>query len=86
MPEHETPLIATIAAGLVFAFTFGLAANRLRVSPLIGYLLAGILVGPFRGRLRIRVKSGHKAGVGPARIRLVISPTTPRLALPATFL
>ena len=47
MPEHETPLIATIAAGLVFAFGFGLAANRLRISPLIGYLLAGILVGPF---------------------------------------
>ena len=47
MPEHETPLIATIAAGLVLAFGFGLAANRLRISPLIGYLLAGILVGPF---------------------------------------
>lgn len=47
MPEHETPLIATIAAGLVFAFGFGLAANRLRIAPLIGYLLAGILVGPF---------------------------------------
>jgi monovalent cation:H+ antiporter-2, CPA2 family len=47
VPEHETPLIATIAAGLVFAFGFGLAANRLRISPLIGYLLAGVLVGPF---------------------------------------
>ncbi len=47
MPDHETPLIATIAAGLVLAFGFGLAANRLRISPLIGYLLAGILVGPF---------------------------------------
>ena len=47
MPEHETPLIATIAAGLVLAFGFGLAAHRLRISPLVGYLLAGILVGPF---------------------------------------
>ncbi len=47
MPEHETPLIATLAAGLVLAFGFGLAANRLRISPLIGYLLAGIVVGPF---------------------------------------
>lgn len=45
--DHETPLIATIAAGLVFAFGLGLAANRLRISPLIGYLLAGILAGPF---------------------------------------
>jgi monovalent cation:H+ antiporter-2, CPA2 family len=47
VPEHETPLIATITAGLVLAFGFGLAANRLRLSPLIGYLLAGTLVGPF---------------------------------------
>ena len=47
MPEHETPLITTIAAGLVLAFGFGLAAHRLRISPLVGYLLAGILVGPF---------------------------------------
>jgi len=47
VPEHETPLIATLAAGLVLAFGFGLAANRLRISPLIGYLLAGIVVGPF---------------------------------------
>jgi monovalent cation:H+ antiporter-2, CPA2 family len=36
-----------IAAGLVLAFGFGLVAHRLRVSPLVGYLLAGILVGPF---------------------------------------
>ena len=47
MPEHETPLITTIAAGLVLAFGLGLAAHRLRISPLVGYLIAGILVGPF---------------------------------------
>jgi monovalent cation:H+ antiporter-2, CPA2 family len=47
VPEHEEPLIATIAAGLVFAFGFGLVAHRLRISPLVGYLLAGILIGPF---------------------------------------
>jgi CPA2 family monovalent cation:H+ antiporter-2 len=47
LPEHGSPLIATIAAGLVLAFGFGLLAHRLRVSPLIGYLLAGIFVGPF---------------------------------------
>jgi CPA2 family monovalent cation:H+ antiporter-2 len=33
--------------GLVLAFVFGAIANRLRVSPLVGYLLAGVLVGPF---------------------------------------
>jgi CPA2 family monovalent cation:H+ antiporter-2 len=44
---HETPLIATIVAGIVLAFIFGAIAFRLRISPLIGYLLAGVLVGPF---------------------------------------
>jgi len=47
MPEHQTPLIATIAAGLMLAFVFGLLANRLRLQPLVGYLLAGVLVGPY---------------------------------------
>jgi CPA2 family monovalent cation:H+ antiporter-2 len=43
---HETPLIATIVAGLVLAFIFGALANRFRIPPLVGYLLAGVLVGP----------------------------------------
>ncbi len=47
MPEHQTPLIATIAAGLVLAFALGLLAHRLRIQPLVGYLLAGVVVGPF---------------------------------------
>ena len=46
MPHH-TPLIGTLVIALVLAFLLGAAANRLRISPLIGYLLAGILVGPF---------------------------------------
>jgi CPA2 family monovalent cation:H+ antiporter-2 len=44
---HHTPLIATIVMGLGLAFLLGLLAQRLRVSPLVGYLLAGVLVGPF---------------------------------------
>jgi CPA2 family monovalent cation:H+ antiporter-2 len=43
---HEMPLIATIVAGLGLAFIFGAIANRLRIPPLVGYLVAGILVGP----------------------------------------
>jgi CPA2 family monovalent cation:H+ antiporter-2 len=43
---HETPLIATIVAGLGLAFIFGALANRFRVPPLVGYLVAGVLVGP----------------------------------------
>jgi CPA2 family monovalent cation:H+ antiporter-2 len=44
---HETGLLATIAAGLGLAFIFGLAATRIRLPPLVGYLLAGVVVGPF---------------------------------------
>jgi monovalent cation:H+ antiporter-2, CPA2 family len=46
MPHH-TPLISTIVAALVLAFILGAIANRFRVSPLVGYLLAGVLLGPF---------------------------------------
>src|SRR5579863_10362805 len=45
--SHQTPLIATIVGGLVLAFIFGALANRLRMPPLIGYLIAGVVVGPF---------------------------------------
>ena len=46
MPQ-SAPLISTLAVGLVLAFAFGLVAQRLRLPPLIGYLLAGIAIGPF---------------------------------------
>ncbi len=45
--HHDTPLISTIVAGLVLAYIFGMVANRLRLPPLVGYLFAGILVGPY---------------------------------------
>jgi monovalent cation:H+ antiporter-2, CPA2 family len=44
---HDTPLIATIVVGLSLAFVLGVIAQRARISPLVGYLLAGVLVGPF---------------------------------------
>jgi CPA2 family monovalent cation:H+ antiporter-2 len=40
-------LISTIVLGLVLAFVFGFIANRLRLSPIVGYLLAGVAVGPY---------------------------------------
>ncbi|MEQ1952060.1 cation:proton antiporter [Mesorhizobium yinganensis] len=43
---HEMPLIATIVAGLGLAFILGALANRFRIPPLVGYLIAGVLVGP----------------------------------------
>src|SRR5215208_1327534 len=47
MEHHAPPLIATIVLGIGLAFVFGTIANRLRVSPLVGYLLAGVAVGPW---------------------------------------
>jgi CPA2 family monovalent cation:H+ antiporter-2 len=44
---HETSLIALLAIGFVLALLFGLVANLLRISPIVGYLVAGIAVGPF---------------------------------------
>ncbi|AUQ24600.1 YbaL family putative K(+) efflux transporter [Dickeya zeae] len=47
MHDNTTPLISTMAVGLVLAFLLGILANRLRISPLVGYLVAGVMVGPF---------------------------------------
>ncbi len=44
---HESTLIATIAISLAYAFVGGFIAFRLRLPPLVGYLLAGLAVGPF---------------------------------------
>jgi CPA2 family monovalent cation:H+ antiporter-2 len=45
--DHDLPLITTIAAGLGLALIFGFAAARLRLPALVGYLVAGVLIGPF---------------------------------------
>ncbi len=44
---HETKLIALIAVGFAIAMALGFIAARLRLPPLLGYLVAGIAVGPF---------------------------------------
>src|SRR4051812_13356452 len=46
MPLH-TSLVPTIVIGIVLAFAFGAIAHRLKASPLVGYLLAGVVIGPF---------------------------------------
>ena len=43
---HADSLILTLVGGFVLAFVFGMAANRLKLSPLVGYLVAGVVVGP----------------------------------------
>lgn len=44
--EQNFTLISTLAAGFVFALVFGVIAQRFRVPPLVGYLLAGIIISP----------------------------------------
>ena len=46
MPHH-TPLIAMLVGGICLAFVFGMLAQRVKLSPLFGYLLAGVVAGPF---------------------------------------
>src|SRR3954470_7555007 len=43
---HALPLITTIAAAFTTAWVLGLITQRLRLSPIVGYLLAGIVIGP----------------------------------------
>jgi CPA2 family monovalent cation:H+ antiporter-2 len=45
--HHDTTLIALVAVGFVLACAFGYLATRVRLPPIVGYLLAGIAVGPF---------------------------------------
>jgi CPA2 family monovalent cation:H+ antiporter-2 len=47
---HEIPLITTIALALSGALSFGLIARRLWLSPIVGYLVAGVLIGPMLAR------------------------------------
>jgi CPA2 family monovalent cation:H+ antiporter-2 len=44
---HDVPLIATIAIGFALAFPLGLLAHKLRLPPLVGYLVAGVVMGRF---------------------------------------
>ena len=61
---HDTPLISTIVTGLGLAFLFGTLANRIRISPIVGYLIAGVLVGPFSNRDQLTVAQKQLAGGG----------------------
>jgi CPA2 family monovalent cation:H+ antiporter-2 len=44
---HDVTLITTVALAFALAFVFGVIANGFRLPPLVGYLVAGIAVGPF---------------------------------------
>ncbi len=44
---HDLGVLLTFAGGLAGALVLGFLAHRLKLSPIVGYLLAGVLVGPF---------------------------------------
>jgi CPA2 family monovalent cation:H+ antiporter-2 len=47
MPDHNVPLIATLAIAFLLALVLGLLAARIKLPALVGYLLAGVIIGPF---------------------------------------
>jgi CPA2 family monovalent cation:H+ antiporter-2 len=62
---HDITLISTIAVSFALAFLFGFIANRLGLSPLVGYLVAGVAVGPFTpGFVADRAIAGQLAEIG----------------------
>jgi CPA2 family monovalent cation:H+ antiporter-2 len=62
---HEATLITTIAAGFGLAMVFGFVAARLKLPPLVGYLLAGIVIGPYtRGFVADVALAGQLAEIG----------------------
>jgi len=62
---HDISLITTIVIGLGLAFLFGTVASRLRIPPLVGYLLAGVMVGPFTpGYVADQALAGQLAEIG----------------------
>jgi CPA2 family monovalent cation:H+ antiporter-2 len=62
---HYTPLITTIVAALTLAWLFAAVAHRLKLPPLVGYLLAGIVIGPFTpGYVADQNLAGQLAEIG----------------------
>ena len=62
---HYTPLISTIVAALTLAWAFAAVAHRLRLPPIVGYLLAGIVIGPFTpGYIADQNLAGQLAEIG----------------------
>jgi monovalent cation:H+ antiporter-2, CPA2 family len=44
---HDLPLITLMAAAFTAAWVLGLITQKLRLSPIVGYLLAGVVIGPY---------------------------------------
>src|SRR3954466_16246522 len=53
---HNLPLLTTIAAAFAAAWVLGIITQKLKLSPIVGYLLAGVVIGPYT--------PGFKGGTG----------------------
>ena len=56
---HELPLITTLAAAFTAAWVLGLLTQWLRLSPIVGYLLAGVVIGPYTPGINADVGLGQ---------------------------
>jgi CPA2 family monovalent cation:H+ antiporter-2 len=62
---HDVSLIATIAVGFALAFPLGFLAHRLRLPPLVGYLMSGVALGRFApGFVADSALTGQLAEIG----------------------
>jgi CPA2 family monovalent cation:H+ antiporter-2 len=68
---HELPLLINIAVALTVAFLGGLVTRRMGLPTIIGYLLAGILIGPFTPGLYV---SSGAPKYGPATYPTAVVP------------
>ncbi|MDY3555893.1 cation:proton antiporter [Gemmata sp. JC717] len=57
---HEFPLITTLAAAFTAAWVLGLLTQWMRLSPIVGYLLAGVLIGPHTPGFQGDVNLAHQ--------------------------
>lgn len=63
--HHSLPLISTLAAALGLSLLLGFLATKLKLPTIIGYLLAGILIGPFTpGFVANTALAGELAEIG----------------------
>ncbi|MFO1282680.1 MAG: cation:proton antiporter [Burkholderiales bacterium] len=62
---HDVSIIATFAVGFVLAFVFAWIATRLRLPPLVGYLVAGVVIGRFAADMVATAQiAGQLADIG----------------------
>lgn len=63
---HEAPLVTMVAAAVAAAWLLGVLTRKAGLSPMVGYLLAGVLIGPRTPAFVGDVKCQRKTDLRPA--------------------